>query len=186
MANLLACPDHATILRSLGGGDTPQEIERIAAHIEGCAACGAELDSLLHDHETVVALRDGTVVGEDSSEVLRALHVRLAGLVLVARPAEQSEQTVGVSANHSATFSSGSEVVGDVPLTFLRPPQQPDEIGRLGTYRILKTLGAGGMGVVFLAEVQGAKRRQPVEENSRALALELLLLHQVEYRRHRG
>jgi endogenous inhibitor of DNA gyrase (YacG/DUF329 family) len=35
---------------------------------------------------------------------------------------------------------------------FLAPPQQPDELGRLGHYRVLKKLGAGGMGVVFLAE----------------------------------
>jgi serine/threonine protein kinase len=35
---------------------------------------------------------------------------------------------------------------------FLAPPQSPDEIGRLGAYRILKVLGGGGMGVVFQAE----------------------------------
>src|SRR5262249_13584006 len=40
---------------------------------------------------------------------------------------------------------------GDVDLEFLNPPEQPDEIGRLGGYRILKVLGKGGMGVVFLA-----------------------------------
>jgi serine/threonine protein kinase len=34
----------------------------------------------------------------------------------------------------------------------LRPPQQPGELGRLGPYRVLKPLGAGAMGVVFLAE----------------------------------
>ena len=35
---------------------------------------------------------------------------------------------------------------------FLDPPLQPDEIGRLGNYRVLKVLGTGGMGVVLLAE----------------------------------
>ncbi len=36
--------------------------------------------------------------------------------------------------------------------SFLAAPQADDELGRLGSYRMLKILGAGGMGVVFLAE----------------------------------
>jgi hypothetical protein len=35
---------------------------------------------------------------------------------------------------------------------FLAPAQAPDELGRLGPYRVLQVLGAGGMGVVFRAE----------------------------------
>lgn len=35
---------------------------------------------------------------------------------------------------------------------FLAPPDRPDELGRLGSYRVLKVLGHGGMGVVFQAE----------------------------------
>jgi serine/threonine protein kinase len=35
---------------------------------------------------------------------------------------------------------------------FLAPPQDPDELGRLGPYRVLKVLGTGAMGVVFQAE----------------------------------
>jgi WD40 repeat protein len=33
----------------------------------------------------------------------------------------------------------------------LGPPQRPDEIGRLGPFRIIKRLGAGGMGAVYQA-----------------------------------
>ena len=39
-----------------------------------------------------------------------------------------------------------------VSLSFLSSPQGPDELGRLGSYKIMKLLGAGGMGLVFEAE----------------------------------
>src|SRR5208337_2225381 len=34
---------------------------------------------------------------------------------------------------------------------FLRPPEEADELGRLGNYRVKKLLGQGGMGMVFQA-----------------------------------
>src|SRR4051812_39938957 len=40
----------------------------------------------------------------------------------------------------------------DAPPAFLAPPEQPDEIGRLGPYRVLRVLGKGGMGLVLHAE----------------------------------
>ncbi len=40
----------------------------------------------------------------------------------------------------------------------LAPAEQPDEIGRLGGYELLKVLGVGGMGVGFQAEDPRLKR----------------------------
>src|SRR5262245_51212785 len=54
-------------------------------------------------------------------------------------------------------FDFPTTLVGDAAadqpdLSFLRPPAGPDEIGRLAQYRVLRVLGAGGMGIVFEAE----------------------------------
>jgi serine/threonine protein kinase len=59
--------------------------------------------------------------------------------------------------NGNARAAFGSHQSSDYP--FLSRPQQPDEIGRLGSYRVLGVLGTGGMGVVFRAE-DPALRRQ--------------------------
>jgi formylglycine-generating enzyme required for sulfatase activity/serine/threonine protein kinase len=47
----------------------------------------------------------------------------------------------------------------DQLLRLLSPPEAPGEIGRLGCYRVLKVLGAGGMGAVFQAEDPVLKRQ---------------------------
>jgi WD40 repeat protein/serine/threonine protein kinase len=43
---------------------------------------------------------------------------------------------------------------------FLAPPEQPDELGRIDSYRALRVLGRGGMGVVF--EAEDLRLRRPV------------------------
>ena len=50
---------------------------------------------------------------------------------------------------------------GDFP--FLDAPQGPDELGRLSTFRILRVLGQGGMGIVFEGEDSALHRRVAVK-----------------------
>jgi hypothetical protein len=52
----------------------------------------------------------------------------------------------------------------------LEPAEKPDEIGRLGAYRVLRVLGVGGMGVVFLAEDPQLKRLLALKALKPALA----------------
>ena len=65
------------------------------------------------------------------------------------------DQTVPpVSTGVAARASSPPE-----DLSFLVPAREPDELGRLGEYRVLRLLGEGGMGMVFEGEDPHLQRR---------------------------
>lgn len=65
-----------------------------------------------------------------------------------------------MEAGSTVTLATGGKVSPkEHSVSFLAPSQAKDELGRLGSYRVLKILGAGGMGVVFLADDPRLKRR---------------------------
>src|SRR5579872_7123891 len=133
------CPDARVLERLLRGEIPAADAELLEAHVAGCSLCGATLQQIRVDDPLVEALRHTPPTVHDDSELVEALIPCLKRL----RPGEAARGR------------------RDEPqeFAFLAPPQAAGELGRLGPYRVLKVLGAGGMGVVFLADDPRLKRQ---------------------------
>ncbi len=161
------CPDRAEYQQYLQGGLAAEAFEDLTRHLEDCEACARAAQELAVDDPLLGAMREArtAVLEELDSGELDGLMARL--VLLPALPNPATAETL--DPEQTSTDQPSPDVVKEL-LDFLAPAVEPDELGRLGGYRVLRVVGAGGMGVVFEAEDPQLRRRVALKAMKPALA----------------
>jgi hypothetical protein len=149
MDPVITCPSDQELQGILRGERPAGEVDAFAGHLERCERCAAAVEKTLAEDTLLEALRAQATVPNTPAGYVPALVQRLVRL----HPPKLAERTEDASSPRDTLGEAAVE-----RLDFLAPPQGPDELGRLGPYRVLKVLGRGGMGVVFQAEDARLKR----------------------------
>lgn len=149
MPKLIACPDPVVLKDLLHSQKSSEELAAFAEHLEDCGHCAETVDSFLADDLLLKAMQAQRLVPD--------LHGGPAVQALIQQFLHQhhpEQSTLNPVTSSSNASNTGQDGLAAVPTNyeFLSPAQGPDELGRLGPYRVLRVLGHGGMGMVFQAE----------------------------------
>ena len=136
-------PEHAWLLDFLLGRLDDEQQERAEQELRRLPA----LLPLLRQLETTDLPLEGV-----SKRLLRELPSEPVELSELVERLKRLRAADATGQPGDDTLTRDPAPVPRVELAFLRPAQEPDELGRLGGFRILEVLGAGGMGLVLRAE----------------------------------
>lgn len=141
------CPEPDVLQRLALNQASPTEAFQVSKHLVRCKFCAEMVRALKDASQVLASMPAGTAVGGVAGTGVMASQ---PAPVAPAKPDLASERTIAHPP--PAAESSGRRTTPVDADNFLSPPLAPDEMGRMGPYRVLKILGSGGMGVVFQAE----------------------------------
>jgi serine/threonine protein kinase len=153
-----SCPPLDDLTRFRLGRLAEPQSHSLEQHLTGCASCQRKLASVPLADPLVQALRAqrnqprlSNPLMEQVRQEVRSQQFRMPGPDQQTDPS-LSENTV---AGGPSLFEEGTRE----SLPFLSPPRAHGELGWLGSYRVLKVLGEGGMGMVLQGEDSRLQRR---------------------------
>ena len=141
MAARHRCPETSHFQQLLDDSLADDQRMELASHLKDCADCQKRFEELAALSELADRGDDGVVDRQPTGES------RLDG-VIVDLLAELPD----------AAVACGPSTTDDVSLDFLSPSNNPEHLGRLGSYEVVEVIGQGGMGVVLKAYDAGLNR----------------------------
>jgi len=137
---MVTCPTLEKMNHLAEGDLSSSEIDALEQHLQECACCSRFVETLAVQNESsALAFADYLAKSQPVVESL----IRTLELLRPAVPATDD----------------ASEALSSI----LAPPDQPNELGRLGPYRVVTILGRGGMGIVVEADDPDLQRKVAVK-----------------------
>ena len=117
--------------------------EQLESHVNDCESCQNSIEHLVAGKESW----EGTAKQLAELDQQSDSSLQTTGLKdLIEREKQHRPEDLGLDSNEET-----KESLGSIRLDFLKPSEQPDSRGRLGSYEVLETVGRGGMGLVVKA-----------------------------------